>query len=303
MEQYPIINIQEIMALRDGVSYHGEIAVFISRQGPDFVFFDGNPVYINAFTYFIPMQGEADFISDGTVFRAGRKTLGLISPLHLTCFRNVSADFRCIFMSVTKEFADRIAAPSVQNRIVHGIRMHSSPLMPVTCSQNALLQKCLLTLRDDIAATSHRFRLEMIQNSLVRFFLEMDNIYGTTPAETEQLRYATVLKKFTGLMMNNFRERHTVPFYAAALNVSPQYLTSIVKKQTGKSIHRFICEMLHSEARKLLASSDMSIQQIAEELHFSDQSAFTKFFRRQAGMTPQKYRKLNMDDITKNRED
>ena len=56
------------MALRDGASYHGEIAVFISRQGPDFVFFDGNPVYINAFTYFIPMQGEADFISDGTVF-------------------------------------------------------------------------------------------------------------------------------------------------------------------------------------------------------------------------------------------
>lgn len=268
-----------------------------------FLFIGGTSITIGPSKLSPATTAREGSFSDGTAFRTGRKTLGLISPLHLTCFRNVSADFRCIFMSVTKEFADRIAAPSVQNRIVHGIRMHSSPLMPVTCSQNALLQKCLLTLRDDITATSHRFRLEMIQNSLVRFFLEMDNIYGTTPAETEQPRYATVLKKFTGLMMNNFRERHTVPFYAAALNVSPQYLTSIVKKQTGKSIHRFICEMLHSEARKLLASSDMSIQQIAEELHFSDQSAFTKFFRRQAGMTPQKYRKLNMEGTTKNRED
>lgn len=294
MKQHPIINIQEIASLRDGVSYKGEIAVFISRPGPDFVFFDGDPVYINAFTYFVPTCGTADFISDGMCFRAGPDTLGMISPLHLTCFRNVSGDFRCIFMSVTKEFADRIAAPSIQNRIVYGIRTHSTPLLPITGSQNALLQKCLLTLHDDISCTGHRFRTEMIQNSLVRFYLELDNIYESVSSGTAQPRYATVLKRFIGLLMANFRECHTVPFYAEAMNVSPQYLTSIVKRQTGKSVSMFICEMLHSEARKLLASSDMSIQQIAGILHFSDQSSFTKFFRRQAGMSPKKYRRQSL---------
>lgn len=50
--------------------------------------------------------------------------------------------------------------------------------------------------------------------------------------------------------------------------------------------------MLYSEARNLLALSEFSIQQIATELHFSDQASFSKFFKRWAGISPLEFRNV-----------
>lgn len=81
-------------------------------------------------------------------------------------------------------------------------------------------------------------------------------------------------------------------FYARQMNITPQYLTSILKAQTGRTVNNFICEMLYSEARNLLALSEFSIQQIATELHFSDQASFSKFFKRWASISPLEFRNV-----------
>lgn len=81
-------------------------------------------------------------------------------------------------------------------------------------------------------------------------------------------------------------------FMPGQMNITPQYLTSIIKAQTGRTVNNFICEMLYSEARNLLALSEFSIQQIATELHFSDQASFSKFFKRWAGISPLEFRNV-----------
>ena len=91
-----------------------------------------------------------------------------------------------------------------------------------------------------------------------------------------QTRYAYILRKFITLLMLHYKTEHSVPFYAREMNITPQYLTSIIKSQTGRSVNNFIYEMLYSEARNLLALSEFSIQQIASELQFSDQASFSK---------------------------
>ena len=55
---------------------------------------------------------------------------------------------------------------------------------------------------------------------------------------------------------------------------------------------RKLKEVLYSEARNLLALSEFSIQQIATELHFSDQASFSKFFKRWAGISPLEFRNV-----------
>lgn len=92
--------------------------------------------------------------------------------------------------------------------------------------------------------------------------------------------------------MLHYKTEHSVPFYARQMNITPQYLTSIIKAQTGRTVNNFICEMLYSEARNLLALSEFSIQQIATELHFSDQASFSKFFKRWAGISPLEFRNV-----------
>lgn len=128
--------------------------------------------------------------------------------------------------------------------------------------------------------------------------MEIDNVLDRSVAEESdadgiQQRYAAVLQRFISLLMENYREKHTVAFYAERMNYTPQYLTEIIKRQTGRTVNDFIFEMLYCEARNLLSVSDASVQQIADELNFSDQAAFSKFFKRRSGMSPLEFRKIN----------
>lgn len=62
---------------------------------------------------------------------------------------------------------------------------------------------------------------------------------------------------------------------------------------TGQTVSDLIFQLIFSEAKLLLQSPAASIQQIAEQLHFSDQSAFGKFFKRKGGISPAEYRKIS----------
>ncbi len=91
--------------------------------------------------------------------------------------------------------------------------------------------------------------------------------------------------------MQNYRKEHLVPFYAEQLNITPQYLSLIVKSLTGRTPSQFIFERLYCEARTLLCHPNLSIKEISELLQFSDQSAFGKFFKKHAGLSPVEFRK------------
>ena len=70
----------------------------------------------------------------------------------------------------------------------------------------------------------------------MRFYLEVDHIVDSGRKEDfpegAQTRYATILRDFTTLLMQNFKNEHAAPFYADNLNITSQYLTRIVKQQT-----------------------------------------------------------------------
>ena len=90
---------------------------------------------------------------------------------------------------------------------------------------------------------------------------------------------------------HNYKKHHDILFYANNLNISTTYLSRIVKNITGHTVHFHISELLCTEAKRLLDTTDMGIKEIADELDFSDQSVFGKFFVKATGVSPLKYRK------------
>ena len=295
MQRYQILNIQEVLDSKQGTSYKGSIAVFLSAKGENFHLLDDYPFYINAFSYALITAGEAILSVDGTDYPIDSHSICIISPLHLTRFRPLTTDFQAIFLSVSKAFIDAIAILNIQHRIVRGMRMHSHPVLSLSEEEKQILCQCTEDIKSQIQRTEHHYQLSLMQNALGRFYLELDNILDNQQQESisegTQPRYATLVRDFITLLMLNFKSEHTVLFYAGKLNITPQYLTTIIKQQTGRTVYDFIYEMLYSEARNLLSLSELSIQQIAFELHFSDPSAFTKFFRKKAGCAPLTFRK------------
>lgn len=79
-------------------------------------------------------------------------------------------------------------------------------------------------------------------------------------------------------------------FYAEKLHITPKYLSTVIKQNTGKSVNDWIDDYVILEAKALLKSSRMTIQQISDELNFVDQSAFGKYFKRIEGMSPKDYK-------------
>ena len=98
------------------------------------------------------------------------------------------------------------------------------------------------------------------------------------------------MKAFADLLTEYIRKETSVEFYAERLCISKQYLSLIVKEKTQVSVGKIISIMRVEEASRLLRDPELTLQQIAEELSFSDQSSFGKFFRKHSGMTPLKYR-------------
>ena len=74
------------------------------------------------------------------------------------------------------------------------------------------------------------------------------------------------------------------------LAVAAKYLTTIIRKTSGRTAAEWIDDYVVLEAKNLLKYSTMSIQEIAYCLNFPNQSFFGKYFRSHTGMTPSAYR-------------
>ncbi|GGM96143.1 hypothetical protein GCM10010967_32110 [Dyadobacter beijingensis] len=100
-----------------------------------------------------------------------------------------------------------------------------------------------------------------------------------------------ITRAFRKLVAEHFPEHKEVAHYATELNITPKYLSEILQAELGKPAKTFIDEHVLMEAKSLLKQTTFSVQEICYWLGFEDASHFTKWFRKQAGVTPTEYRK------------
>ena len=80
-------------------------------------------------------------------------------------------------------------------------------------------------------------------------------------------------------------------FYADKLCLTPKYMSTIIRQTSGKTAGNWIDDYVLLEAKALLKSTNMTIQQISDELNFPSQSFFGKYFKRLTGVSPKEYKK------------
>ena len=88
----------------------------------------------------------------------------------------------------------------------------------------------------------------------------------------------------------NFSEELTLSRVADEIGLNPSYLSSLFKQVTGESFKEYLNSIRIKEAQHLLSNTSYPIMQIAVSCGFSDQSYFTKVFKKCTGLTPRQYR-------------
>ncbi len=160
------------------------------------------------------------------------------------------------------------------------------------------LKKDINNMIESLSNKEHRFAEEINYAYFYILLTDMaDMIWkkygmgmGMPSHNTDMRRSDSIIKGFADLLAEHIRTETSVEFYAEKLCISKQYLSLIVKEKTQESVGKIISIMRVEEASRLLRDPDLTLQQVAEELSFADQSSFGKFFKKHSGMTPMKYR-------------
>lgn len=97
--------------------------------------------------------------------------------------------------------------------------------------------------------------------------------------------------QFLRLLVQHYRKKNTIYYYAQCLCVTSGYLNKAVRDVTGRTVSKCIAEVIVSEAKYLLLSKDLTIEAISEQLHFNSAGSFSRFFKKETAMSPSEYRK------------
>jgi len=102
--------------------------------------------------------------------------------------------------------------------------------------------------------------------------------------------------QFNDLVSNEIELFNSVSYFAQKLNCTPQNLNAICRKELNISASEFIAKRIISEAKRLLIYSNLSISEIGIQLHFKDNSHFSKFFKKHTNTTPKSFRVNSKSD-------
>lgn len=108
-------------------------------------------------------------------------------------------------------------------------------------------------------------------------------------SKTEQFSKEVV--QCTYYIFNHLFEDLSLERLSKHVNLTPSYLSTRFKKETGLSIVDYIQRERVYEAQKMLKFSSKSLSDICARLNFNDQSYFTRVFKKWSGVTPLQYRK------------
>ncbi len=110
------------------------------------------------------------------------------------------------------------------------------------------------------------------------------------PDEIKSRRVRELFNEFMHLLERDFKLSRDVNYYAELMNITPKYLTNIVRKVTGHTPKEVIDQYVILQLKLHLHISTQNIKEIVWEYHFTDVSFFCRYFKKHTGRTPQEYR-------------
>ncbi len=251
------------------------------------------PIQLNACTLILVIAGQLSITVDYREYTAKENTLIFIIERHIVNNVSVSEDFRGYHIIVDNDFFKKSTNGEIPpaKGIIYNSRQN--PLMLFDKTDYQWLLNNVEQLSYNIQRHNNNYRENMIINNIATFAYEIWNKTDHTDLIDEYKPYEELAMRFFDLAFNHCKEEHEVAYYANRLCVTPVLLSRAVKITMGKPSLSVLHDILLSEAKILMRERNMTIQQIADKLNFSDQASFSKFFKKCTGVSPSIFRKAN----------
>lgn len=247
--------------------------------------------FLSAYTFTLVTEGRLTLIYNNKVLTLKADDLYFYSPGLTVTVVAASANYRGICLMADENTT--IEIPTVRDLVNIAYLPIVQLREPKVSLPHAAARHLAGRMREIIGYlhSDHLYRQEILRMLYAVFLLDVQNVQQQTIAhrQTPQ-RMEEIFMDFIRLLPHHFAEHHDIAYYASMLNISPVYLSRVVRRVTGRTVVDYINQMLLMEASFLLRTSPMSITQIADRLCFADVPSFSKFFSRLRGVSPKQYR-------------
>jgi AraC-like DNA-binding protein len=161
------------------------------------------------------------------------------------------------------------------------------------------LLDCVIKLENELTVNIDKHSQTLISSN-IELLLNYCNRYYDRQFITRKKANTDLLVRFENSLNNYFNSGDlqkkglpSVKYFAEKLFLSPNYLSDLLKKETGKNAQEHIHYYLIEEAKNILTNSDNTVSEIAYSLGFEYPNYFSKLFKSKTGMTPIEYRNVN----------
>ena len=252
-----------------------------------------NPIRIDAIAFIICTQGSLEFSCNLKDYKIEEGSLLLLPPQSLIDARSDSIEYEGYTIILDQEYLKECNF-SVGRFTSMMLQLNDQPHVKLTPEELSRLINAIKLLDALIGEQiDSPFREDVIRAMVeTTMYLICENFSTHLKNESNNRisRQESYFRQFMQELSLHYTERKGVTFYAEKLCISPRYLTTIVRRISGMTVTDWMDRYLIKEAKYLLKYSEMSIQEIAYQLSFSDQSFFGKYFRLHVGMSPTAYR-------------
>ena len=178
---------------------------------------------------------------------------------------------------------------------------NSTEALHLSEEEKSIILDCLAKIKIELTHPIDKLSKRLIARN-IQLLLDYCMRFYNRQFVTREKSNKDVLTRFETLLDDYFQSGKprtnglpTVRYFADKVFLSPNYFGDLIKKETGKNPQEYIQSKIIDTAKDMLADTEKTVNQIADELGFQYSQHFNRLFKKVAGYTPSEYRKLQTD--------
>ena len=187
----------------------------------------------------------------------------------------------------TEEFVLNYFSKSSIEFISHLYNYHiNEPLVEGGYLNEAFIENVLAELDDHNTYAQRNIVAAMLELYLLR----LERLSKTADQNKKSYQHYPLFLEFKNLVEKQYTQTRNVKDYAKILQISTKHLNQIVKEFTLNTAKHFIDDFVTLEIKRAIASTNSSLKEIGYAVGFDEMTNFTKFFKKQTGTTPKRFK-------------
>ena len=237
------------------------------------------------------LQGSATVKVNLQEYKISSNELVTLMPDAIVHGYSFSDDFKGVMVLVSKSVAEDLL-PDITSVLPILMDFRQSPVIKLMPDEAKSLYDFYNFIWEKLPKVYGDYGKHELNGLLLSIFYEVLSVYKERFAydKFKRTRNEETFYKFYSLIEKEYCKERSVVHYADRLCISPKHLSMVVKKVSGRTASDWIDDYVILQAKQMLRSSSLTIQEVSRELNFSNQSFFGKYFKKHVGMSPSDYR-------------